>query len=221
MDRPTLDSTGILDAVIGGNLRRIRLDRQIPQQVLAAHMNSAGNKWTATTVSAVEKGRRNLSFREVADLLRLLHVSMDRLLAVEESEITHDDWIRAQLLMGATIDHEEPPIDHHLFPEDDGISLEDTSSPAAQLLIAQERRLQETVWRALFGVHPTTDDRVRLHQASLFLFERPLILERQKRLQEMTGSTVVDSASTRTVVGHVTRSIIADFQAHLSEGGTI
>lgn len=221
MNQPALDSTGTLDAIVGGNLRRTRLERQIPQHVLAAHMTSEGNRWTATTVSAIENGRRNLSLRELADLMRLLHVSVRQLLAVDEAEISHADWERTRWLTYQPYDLIDPPIDHHLFPDDPGISLEDESSPDAQFLIAQERRLQETVWRNLFGSHPTTDDRIRLHHASLFLFDRPLILERQARLKELTGSTVVDTPSARTVVGHVTRSIIADFKSHLSQGGSI
>lgn len=221
MNQNTLDSTGDLDALIGANLRRIRLARLIPQDVLAAYMASEGNRWTASTVSAIENGRRNVSLGELADVKRLLGVSLSELLSADQSEVDHRTWLRSMALLDESTEFDEPPIDHHLIPDDPGISLEDEESPKAQLLIAQERRMQETVWRSLFGGHPSHDERIRLHQAALFLFNQPLISERQERLNNLTGSSVVSDARSRTAAGHVTRSIIADFKKHLSEGGSI
>jgi transcriptional regulator with XRE-family HTH domain len=66
--------------VLAGNLRAYRLLRQFEQVKVAERMNSLGHRWFATTVSEVERGRRNVSVDELLGLCLVLGATIEQLL---------------------------------------------------------------------------------------------------------------------------------------------
>lgn len=68
------------DELIGQNV--IRLRGEMTQQALADAMRTRGYKWSQATVWSVEKGERPLRLSEASDVAKVLHTSVDHLLAM-------------------------------------------------------------------------------------------------------------------------------------------
>ena len=74
-------------AVIRRNLRRLRTKLGWRQEDLAQGARARGLSWTASTVTAIEIGRRPVSAGELLVLPTLLQVPLTELLAVEKDEV--------------------------------------------------------------------------------------------------------------------------------------
>ncbi len=213
MNRPSLDGTGGLDALIGGRLAQIRAERSIPQTDIAAGMAVLGHKWTRPTVSGVEHGRRNLSLDEVADLVRVLRVRLGDLLDIDGQDIDETTAMRARALVKTTDvwgDWPQPDVQ----PVDD-------ARRAAQL-----HRLQENVWRALKGGHPSDADRRRLDVVADSLWGQDWLTERDERVQLALQVEEVDYREIGVIAprpnigahnGHATRAMLADVREALED----
>lgn len=213
MNRPALDSTGGLDALIGGRLAQIRANRNIAQADIAAGMAVLGHKWTRPTVSGVEHGRRNLSLEEVADLVRVLQVRLGDLLDIDGQDIDETTAVRARALVKTTDlwgDWSQPEV-----------APVDEAKRAAQL-----QRLQENVWRTLKGGHPTDADRRRLDEVAEFMWGHDWLTERDERVQSSMQINDIEYAEIGVIPprynvgaynGHATRAMIADVREAIED----
>lgn len=83
---------------------------------------------------------------------------------------------------------------------------------------ARERRLEENVWKAVRGGHPTRGDRLRLEATAVELFGRQLLDERDARGADIAPE---GTAPSKAALGHATRSIISDLKAYIDEKGEL
>src|SRR5260370_33293713 len=74
-------------AVIRRNLRRLRTKLGWRQEDLAQRARARGLSWAASTVTAIEIGRRPVSAGELLVLPTLLQVPLTELLAAEKDEV--------------------------------------------------------------------------------------------------------------------------------------
>jgi transcriptional regulator with XRE-family HTH domain len=77
--RPKKGMKFIADA-IGDNVRAYRLLSELEQDDIAGHMQRLGWPWRRATVSAVERGRRNITVPELLTLGLILGVTVQELL---------------------------------------------------------------------------------------------------------------------------------------------
>lgn len=194
-----VDSTDPLSALVGTNARVRREELGISQSQLASAVSGRGTaRWSAATVSGLETGRRNLTLSELADLLDVLQLSLPEALRPEPNEPDGYLLHRTHLLtqprwQGDT--YGPPEID----PRE-----------------ARERRLQENVWKAIRGGHPTRANRLRLEAIAVELFGRSLLDERDARGAEGARE---GSAPSKATLGHATRTIISELRTHLEQKG--
>lgn len=198
METP-IESTDPLSALVGANVRARREELGISQSQLASAISGRGAaRWTSATVSSLETGRRNLMLSELADLLDVLQLSLTQALLPQPDETDAYLRYRVQLLSqpswhGGT--YGPPEID----PRD-----------------ARERRLQESVWKAIRGGHPTRANRLDLEATAVELFGRSLLDERDARGAEGARE---ESAPSKAALGHATRSIISDLRSYIDQKG--
>jgi transcriptional regulator with XRE-family HTH domain len=196
-----LESTDPLSALVGTNCRRHREELQLSQSQLAAAVSSKGSaRWTAATVSGLETGRRNLTLSELADLLEVLQVPLASLLKYRADE--QDGYLRRR-------------CDVLTQPEWQGGTYGPTDADPRE---ARERRLQENVWKAVIGGHPTPADRLRLEATAVELFGRPLLDERDARGAEGASK---GTEPTKAALGHATRAIITDLRNYINQKGDL
>lgn len=201
--------TDPLCVVIGANIRRLREELEISQNGLAAAVSARGTSlWTAATVSALEAGRRNVSLSELADLIDVLDLSLDKVLAPPDG-VDRGTKYRSKTLSRGRSNRE-------------GLERFDESPAGAgevelALRAARQRRLEDNIWRSLAGRHPTPSDRVILEKASSRLFGRSLLDERDLRAAINPSGARLRTA----VLGHATRSIINDLKDYINEKGQI
>jgi transcriptional regulator with XRE-family HTH domain len=69
------------DATLAGNVRRIRLFRDLSQEEVARRMGEVHRDWRQSTISRVESGKRSLKVPELLDLAKILEVVPDVLYA--------------------------------------------------------------------------------------------------------------------------------------------
>ncbi|MDP4014944.1 MAG: helix-turn-helix transcriptional regulator [Candidatus Nanopelagicales bacterium] len=98
MNRPARDSTGGVDALIGAKLRAMRGERGVTQSSIADTMRAFDHNWAPATVAGVETGRRNLSLGELADLCRILNVTVQTFVSDSATADT-DTRARAEALV--------------------------------------------------------------------------------------------------------------------------
>ncbi len=70
---------------IGENIRRMRIQRNMTQEVLSAKMQVAGCDITRSALAKIEVGQRHLYPDELIALKKILAVSYEELLKIEES----------------------------------------------------------------------------------------------------------------------------------------
>ena len=192
--------TDPLCAVIGANTRRIREELRISQSGLAAAISARGHSsWTAATVSNLETGRRNVSLSELADLVDLLEVTLAKVLSLPSEA---DPLVRSR---GRALTQQGRPeivADAKWEPQGElGVAMR----------AARQRRLEDNVWGAIMGGHPTPADRSALEAASLEVFGRSLLDERDFRATQKPVGRIQPA-----VLGHATRAIINALSKHLT-----
>lgn len=189
-----------LCVVMGVNCRERRKALGISQSQLAWAVSSRGSaRWTAATVSALETGRRNLAPSEMADLLDVLQLSFKELLQIPPHQADGYLRHRSQLLT-----QEEWQGDKYADAEID---------PRQE----KERRLQENVWKALKGGHPTSQERIELETMAVEIFGHPLLDERDSRVRDLADGNQPSKAA----LGHATRTIISELKTHLDQRGDL
>lgn len=192
-----IESTDPLSALVGANARARREELGISQSQLASAVSGRGaTRWTAATVSGLETGRRNLMLSELADLLDVLQLPLAEALLPGPGESDEYLRYRVQLLTQ---------------PNWQGDSY---GPPTTDPREARERRLQENVWKAIRGRHPTRADRQDLEATAVELFGHALLEERDAR-----GAESVPDGSTpsKAALGHATRSIINDLKDYIHQ----
>jgi len=80
-------------AVIRRNLRRLRMKFGWRQEDLALKARARGLRWSASTVTAIEIGRRPVSAGELLLLPTLLQVSLTELLSGDHDEVADVDGV--------------------------------------------------------------------------------------------------------------------------------
>jgi transcriptional regulator with XRE-family HTH domain len=194
-----LESTDPLSALVGANCRVRRQALGISQSQLAWAVSSRGSaRWTAATVSGLETGRRNLALSELADLLSVLQLSLAEALRTPPEESDGYQLYRIELLT-------QPRWQGDTYGPRDADPRE-----------ARERRLEENVWKAIKGGHPTPAQRTRLEMTAVELFGHPLLDERDARARD---SSQAGSPPSKAALGHATRSIISDLISHIDQKG--
>jgi transcriptional regulator with XRE-family HTH domain len=83
----------MFQAVIRRNLRRLRTKLGWRQEDLALKARARGLKWSASTVTAIEIGRRPVSAGELLLLPTLLRVPLTELVSVNQDEIADVDGV--------------------------------------------------------------------------------------------------------------------------------
>lgn len=199
--KKSIDGTDPLSALVGANCRERRQALGISQSQLAWALSSRGSaRWTAATVSGLETGRRNLTLSELADLLSVLQLSLADALQPPPEESDGYLLYRIELLTQQTWQG-------------------DAYAPAEMdPRQERERRLQENVWKAIKGGHPTSAQRTRLEMKAVELFGHPLLDERDARARD---SSQAGSAPSKAALGHATRSIISDLNSHIEQKGDL
>lgn len=197
----TGDGVDPLCALMGTNARKRREALGISQSRLAAAISGRGSaRWTAATVSAFETGRRNVGPTEISDVLDVLQMTWEQILTLKSDEEDGFSKHRVKVLT-------QRKWTGRRYDTSD-ISVRE----------ARERRLEENVWRALRGGHPTAEDRQQLEERAVWMFGRPLLDERDRRTTENHSG---DGPPGHAAYGHATRSIIADLQTYLTEEGEL
>src|SRR5450756_537104 len=80
-------------SVVRRNLRRLRMKFGWRQEDLALKARARGLRWSASTVTAIEIGRRPVSAGELLLLPTLLQVSLTELLSGDHDEIADVDGV--------------------------------------------------------------------------------------------------------------------------------
>ena len=83
----------MFQVVIRRNLRRLRTKLGWRQEDLALKARARGLKWSASTVTAIEIGRRPVSAGELLLLPTLLHVPMTELVSANKDEVADVDGV--------------------------------------------------------------------------------------------------------------------------------
>ena len=73
-----------IEKKIGENIRKLRLKAGLTQDLLAARLQLAGCDITRSAVAKLEVGQRHLYADEIVLIARILDVTCDALLQVEE-----------------------------------------------------------------------------------------------------------------------------------------
>ena len=160
-------STGRLDAVVGGNVRRLREARGWRQIDVASRMAGLGHEqWRDATVAMLEGGNRNVRLDELADLCRILGVTVTDLLTTDDPDVT---------AMTA------PIVSTVITPV---VDLEQMAATAERQ--ETERRFMATFWRRSLGLGRATDDKIALlDQSARIDYTRSLMDERDHRVDEV------------------------------------
>src|SRR5450756_3140015 len=80
-------------SVVRRNLRRLRMKVGWRQEDLALKARARGLRWSASTVTAIEIGRRPVSAGELLLLPTLLQVSLTELLSGDHDEVADVDGV--------------------------------------------------------------------------------------------------------------------------------
>ena len=83
----------MFQAVIRRNLRRLRTKLGWRQEDLALKARARGLRWSASTVTAIEIGRRPVSAGELLLLPTLLHVPLTELVSANQGEVADVDGV--------------------------------------------------------------------------------------------------------------------------------
>ena len=83
----------MFQAVIRRNLRRLRTKLGWRQEDLALKAQARGLKWSASTVTAIEIGRRPVSAGELLLLPTVLHVPLTELVSANKDEVADVDGV--------------------------------------------------------------------------------------------------------------------------------
>jgi transcriptional regulator with XRE-family HTH domain len=213
MPNPTLEQ------VLGGNLRRLRLERGWRQDDLAEKMRRIGARpvWSQATVASTERGSRRASLGEVLLLAGIFNTPLDRLLA------TDADWME---VAGAVVPGKGP---YRLGGEDPLLGLSERLASAAEVasdaqfrpVRAVARRYgvgedRETLYAILATSHGEAERKaarrlgtepLEVAGASFSLWGHGLTKERDSRL---TGE-----GDARALRGHITRTLLQEIEGRI------
>jgi transcriptional regulator with XRE-family HTH domain len=213
--------------VLGANLRRLRQERELRQDDLAARARGVGLSWTQQTVAAIEGGRRALSVGELLLLQSVLEMSLTELLpellaADEDADVEGAVLSPDGLMALAAGTDESRLLLHALWPEEYGggrigavmerrdrqlfdryrVSIND----APQVTAAEHGDAERKAARQL-NVRP-----LEVAVASWSLWGHSLTDERDTRLGEQNGE-----GDARARRGHITRQLLDELQAHIKD----
>lgn len=125
-------------AVVRRNLRRLRTKLGWRQEDLALKARARGLNWSASTVTAIEIGRRPVSAGELLLLPTLLQVPLMELVAADQDEVTDVEGV---LVTKAALDRmvqgrplEEPPSELFVIPPRVEAGATDAERKAARVL---------------------------------------------------------------------------------------
>lgn len=135
-----------LDSVIGGNIRRLRVEQDKTLEAVVKAMQVCGYKWSTTTLSNIERGTRPLRASEIFDLLHCLGFEdpVSRLSAIYETptESRLNTEIRWMHLARADFENAATRYDK---TRDNLIGMLDSEEAAKRFTVATQRRYRELI----------------------------------------------------------------------------
>lgn len=75
-----------IKAAVGANIRRLRENAGLTQEMLAARLQLLGCDVTRSAIAKIEVGQRHLYPDELILIKQILHVTYDELLAVDPTD---------------------------------------------------------------------------------------------------------------------------------------
>ena len=209
------------DAVIAGNVARLRREMEISQDALARRAGEAGLRWNQLTVSAIELGKRALTVGEWLLLPALLGCSRDDLVGfddqvieVEGAIVSEDVWHkltasseRASVTIADLTSGLTASVGDELEAWKDAREREDATRKIARRLGMAPADVVDLA-NKLWGTGPTEERDRR-------------VAERDRRADEsafapggVSVAELVDYVRSRQAVrGHVTRTLIGELRA--------
>ena len=213
-----------LQLVIGENVKRVRRERQMLQEEVAAAARNAGLKWTAVTLTQIENGNRSISAEELLLLAVILDEPLPELLHYPDADIElSDTMLLPSAVLKALASTGSRISDLHVV--DDSLQWR----PAPNLEWELDERVLEAIWRAHLFPSLLTYLRVRdgsrgeaerkagmqmkgtaaeMAAIALRLFGRSLTDERDVRARE----AVEEGKQLRAVRGHITRALLEEIR---------
>jgi transcriptional regulator with XRE-family HTH domain len=185
------ESAEPLGKYLGRQLRRVREERGVRQEDVAAQLRELGLTWDRTTVASFEIGRRALRLEEVVLCCAAYNVSLAEIIKSEPEAWLQVGSRRISAPLVAKILSSESPVT--LPPAGAALAL---PSPPTEA----ERRAARHL-----GVSP-----FQLVIASEDLWDRRLDAERDRRTKKSQSEGEV-----RALRGHVTRQLIEELDAAL------
>jgi transcriptional regulator with XRE-family HTH domain len=198
--------TELLSAVIGRNVRTLREMSGRSQDLLSRELRSAGLNWTRSQLAKAERGERGISIEELVILADALGVPVSALVAspgrVALTPQTSVSGRSLQLMLeGKKVrphDFETPLSRGDWSAYERGVPWADANARAAQRLGATKQEI---------------------HAASVRLWGRVLLDEREARVEELTAGLNLDARSLQAARGHTTRTLMQELAEELGRRG--
>jgi transcriptional regulator with XRE-family HTH domain len=216
-----------IDAIVGSNVRRLRIARGWSQDEVARRAREEGLQWSRSSVAAVEATNKTIDVSELVLLSLALDARIDELLAGDERVQLGDDttrrlWeVRRILASDGARKGIEPPKG-----EIEIMTRKEMEARMPNLRGFMEDARQDLSARAASAASGEAEQKaarkfgIGAQQLSIFAFDlwgRSLTEERDARVNEADAQSG-SAKSLQALRGHVTRHLLAELAPHLKEG---